>query len=67
MLGFFVDNICVVFGDQVFQQIVGIIMGTNCALLLVYLFLYPYQAKFVEKLLQDKNKKKTSGALQPYI
>jgi hypothetical protein len=34
MLGFLVDNIYVVFGDQVFQQSVGIPMGTNCAPLL---------------------------------
>jgi hypothetical protein len=31
MLSFLVDNIYVVFGDQVFQQSVGIPMGTNCA------------------------------------
>ena len=31
MLEFLVDNICVVFGGKVFQQIVGIPMGTNCA------------------------------------
>jgi hypothetical protein len=31
MVGFFVDKIYVVFGDQVFQQYVGIPMGTNCA------------------------------------
>jgi hypothetical protein len=54
MLGFLVDNIPVVFGDQVFQQSVGIPMGTNCAPLLVDLFLYSYEAEFVQKLLQDK-------------
>jgi hypothetical protein len=32
MLGFLVDNIYVGFGDLVFQQSVGILMGTNCAL-----------------------------------
>jgi hypothetical protein len=40
MLGFLVDNIYLVFGDQVFQQSVGIHMGTNCAPLLADLFLY---------------------------
>jgi hypothetical protein len=34
MLGFLVDHIYVVFGDQVFQQSVDIAMGTNCAPLL---------------------------------
>ena len=55
MLGFLVDNIYVVFGDQVFQQTVGIPMGTNCAPLLADLFLYSYEAEFVQKLLRDKN------------
>jgi hypothetical protein len=31
MLGFLVDNIYVVVGDQVFQQSVGIPLGMNCA------------------------------------
>ena len=45
MLGFLIDNIYVVFGDQVFQQSVGIPMGINCAPLLADL-LYPPQTKF---------------------
>jgi hypothetical protein len=57
MLGFLVDNIYVIFGDQVFQQSVGIPMGTYCAPLLADLFLYSYEAEFVQKLLQDTNKK----------
>ena len=57
MLGFLVDNIYVVFGDQVFQQTVGIPMGTNCAPLLADLFLHSYEAEFVQKLLRDNNKK----------
>jgi hypothetical protein len=32
-------------------------MGTNCALLLEDLFLYSYEAEFVQKLLQNDNKK----------
>jgi hypothetical protein len=31
MLEFLIDNIYVVVGGQVFQQSVGIPMGTNCA------------------------------------
>ena len=57
MLGFLVDNIYVVFGSQVFQQTIGIPMGTNCAPLLADLFLYSYEAEFVQKLLRDNNKK----------
>ena len=38
MLEFLVDNIFVVFGGKVFQQMVGIPMGTNCAPLLADFF-----------------------------
>ena len=34
MREFLIDNIFVIFGGRVFQRIVGIPMGTNCALLL---------------------------------
>jgi hypothetical protein len=55
-LALFVDNIYVVFGDKVFQESVDIPKGTNCAPLLVDLFLYSYEAEFVQKLLWDKKK-----------
>jgi hypothetical protein len=32
MLEFLIDNIFVSFGGTLFQQVVGIPMGTNCAL-----------------------------------
>jgi hypothetical protein len=54
MLEFLTDNIYVVVGGQVFQQSVGIFMGTNCAPLLVDLFLYSYEAEFIQKLLREK-------------
>jgi hypothetical protein len=57
MLGFLVDNMYVVFGDQVFQHYVGFPMGTNCAPLLADLFLYSYEAEFVQKLFHDNKKK----------
>jgi hypothetical protein len=57
MLDFLVDNIYVVFGDQVFQQSFGIPMGTNCAPLQADLFLYLYEAESVQRLLWDKKKK----------
>ena len=37
------DNIHVRFGGQLFRQMVGILMGTNCAPLLADLFLYSYE------------------------
>jgi hypothetical protein len=46
MLGFLIDNILVVFGNQIFQQTVGIPMDTSCAPLLADLFLYSYEAEF---------------------
>ena len=39
MLHFLVDNVYVQVGDRVFQQCIGIPMGTNCAPLLVDLLL----------------------------
>jgi hypothetical protein len=46
MLKFLIDNIFVFVGGQVYQQSVGIPMGTNCAPLLADLFLYSYEADF---------------------
>ena len=50
MLEFLVDNIFVVFAGKVFQQIVGIPMGTNRAPLLADIFLYSYEAEFIQSL-----------------
>ena len=44
MLEFLIDNILVMFGGLVFQQTVGIPMGTNYATLLADSFLYSYDA-----------------------
>ena len=57
MLEFLVDNIVVVLGVKVFQQIVRIPMGTNCAPLLVEIFLYSYEAEFIQSLLSTGKKK----------
>lgn len=48
MLAFVID-IYVVFENHVFQQSVGIIMGTDCAPLLADLFLYAYEAEMFSK------------------
>ena len=60
MLEFLVDNFFVVFGGKIFQQIVGIPMGTNCAPLLADIFLYSYEADFIQSLLSTGNKKLAS-------
>ena len=56
MLEFLVDNIFVVFAGIVFQQTVGIPMGTNCAPLLADIFLYSYEADFIQSLLSTGKK-----------
>ena len=52
-----IDNIFVIFGGRVFHQTVGIPMGTNCAPLLADLFLYSYEADFIQGLLKKNEKK----------
>ena len=54
MIEFLVDNIYVRFGGQLFRQMVGIPMGTNCAPLLADLFLYSYENEFLDKLMKAK-------------
>ena len=56
MLEFLVDNIFVVCVGKVFQQTVGIPMGTNCAPLLADIFLYSYEADFIQSLLSTGKK-----------
>ena len=60
MLEFLVDNIFVVFVGKVFQQIIGIPMGTNCALFLADIFLYSYEAEFIQSLLSAGRKRLAS-------
>ena len=45
-----------VFAGKVFQQTVGIPMGTNCAPLLADIFLYSYEADFIQSLLSAGKK-----------
>ena len=47
MLNFLIDNIFVQFGGRVFQQTIGIPMGTNCAPLIANLFLHSYEANLL--------------------
>ena len=54
MLEFLIDNIFVSFGGILFQQVVDIPMGTNCAPLLADLFSYSYESEFLQKLVKDK-------------
>ena len=57
MTEFLVNNIYVRFGGQLFRQMVGIPMGTNCAPLLADLFLYSYENEFLDKLVKEGKRK----------
>ena len=66
MLEFLVDNIFVVFAGKVFQQTVCIPMGTNCAPFLADIFLYSYEADFIQSLL-SKKKETFSISVQSHL
>ena len=52
-LTFLLDNIYIRFGSKLYQQIVGIPMGTNCAPLEAVLFLFCYERDFMLSLSDD--------------
>ena len=56
MLELLVDNIFMVFAGNFFQQIISIPVGTNCAPLLANIFLYSYEAEFIQSLLSASKK-----------
>ena len=56
MIEFLVNNIFVVFAGKVFQQTVGIPMGTNCAPLFAEVFLYSYEVDSMPSLLSTGKK-----------
>ena len=49
-LTFLLDNIYLRFGTKLFRQIIGIPMGTNCALFVADLFLFCYERDFMMSL-----------------
>ena len=53
-LHYLLDNIFIRFGSELYRQIVGIPMGTNCAPLVVDLFLFCYERDFMLSL-SDNN------------
>ena len=53
MIEFLIDNIFVESGGVIFQQVIVIPMGTNCAPLLADLFLYSYEAEFIQTLIKS--------------
>ena len=67
VLDFLIDNIFVSFGATLFQQVVGIPMGTNCTPLLADLFLYSYESEFLQKLVKDKKISHTGILMTFYL
>ena len=61
MLNFLIDNIYIEFGGIIFQQTIGIPMGTNCAPLLADLFLYSYESDFIKRIKRNGAKKTCSS------
>ena len=53
-LTFLLDNIFIRFGTNLYRQVVGIPMGTNCAPLVADLFLVCYERDFIMSLSDDK-------------
>ena len=53
LLDFLIGNIYVKLGDEIFRQILGIPMGTNCAPLLANLYLFSYEYDFIMDLKQQ--------------
>lgn len=53
-IGLFHLEIFKEFGSHIFQQIISISMGTNCAPLLGDLLLYSYETEFMQKLIISK-------------
>ena len=53
-LTFLLDNIFIRFGTNLYRQVVGIPMGTNCAPLVADLFLFCYERDFMMSFSDDK-------------
>jgi len=53
-----IDNIIFVqFGGMVFQQTIGILVGTNCAPLLTDLLPHDYEVDVIQRLFNNKERK----------
>ena len=57
MIEFLVDNIYVRFGGQLFKQMFGIPIRTNCAPLLADLFRYSHENEFSDRLVKEGKRK----------
>ena len=53
IIEFLEDNIFVKFRGYLFHQVIGIPVGTNCALLITDLFLYSYENDSLDSLIRS--------------
>jgi hypothetical protein len=68
MLEFLIDNIFVSFGGTLFQQVVGIPMGTNCAPPLADLFLiYDFKIEVVTFIINFSTELTTVVKFEVYV
>ena len=49
---FLIDNIFIDVGSIVYQQVIGIPMGTDCATLVADLFLFSFEFSFMKELIR---------------
>ena len=66
MLKFLIDSTFVMFGRRICQQTVGIHIVTNCGPLLANLFLYSYEADFIQGFLKRSEKKLVGSFKFPF-
>ena len=52
-LVYLLDNIFIRFGTKLYRETIGIPMGTNCAPLVAYLFLFCYERDFMKSLSRE--------------
>lgn len=52
-IDFLLDNLYISVGDSLFQQIIGIPMGTNCAVFLANFYLFTYEFEFMKRLISN--------------
>ena len=57
IIEFLIDNIFVQFGRCLFCQVIGISVGTNCAPLLVDLFLYTYEKESSDNMIRSGHRR----------
>ena len=66
MIESLIDNIFVECGGVIFQQVIGIPMGTNCAPLLADVFLYSYEAEYIQTLIKSGKRHLTKSLCFTY-